>query len=104
MFWCPARQAAAATPQQRRLPTDSPLFHGIARTIFIVSTLTVQTRASRAITGSLWSAIRQVWELGRLSRRLRDHEQDHARGRPRLWRSSRANPPKEIPFHAQPGL
>ena len=30
--------------------------HGIARTIFIVSTLTVQTRASRAITLSLGSA------------------------------------------------
>jgi len=32
--------------------------YGIARTIFIVPTLTVQTRASRAITASLWSAKR----------------------------------------------
>ena len=38
-------------------PLATP-FHGIARTIFIVSTLTVQTRASRAITLSLWSAKR----------------------------------------------
>ena len=29
--------------------------HGIARTIFIVSTFTVRTRARRAITDSLWS-------------------------------------------------
>jgi len=36
---------------------------GIARTILIVSTLTVQTRASRAITGSLWSAKRQAFEV-----------------------------------------
>ena len=32
--------------------------YGIARTIFIVSTLSVQTRWRRSITGSLWSAKR----------------------------------------------
>ena len=51
-----SRNPAPTSPAPRR--GRGKAYAGIARTIFIVSTLTVQTRASRAITASLWSAKR----------------------------------------------
>ena len=56
---CACGSAPGAPAEKTAKPADTsqdPDYPGIARSSFIVPTLTVQTRASTAIQGSLWSA------------------------------------------------